>query len=102
MFGCVRNALCISAIVPVKEVKYRRRESLELPKRIRYRASSGVKHPWTEKEVANLLKGVETFGRGQWAIILKSYSFGPYRDSVSLKDKWRNMLKNHEVPEKYL
>ena len=50
----------------------------------------------------NLVKGVETFGLGQWANILKTFSFGPYRNNVSLKDKWRNMVKNREVPKKYL
>jgi len=53
-------------------------------------------------EVENLLRGVEKFGVGQWASICEEFNFPPYRNNVSLKDKWRNMVKNHEVPMKYL
>lgn len=52
--------------------------------------------------MTNLVKGVEVFGVGKWASILERFSFGPYRDSVSLKDKWRNMVKNREVPREFL
>jgi len=88
----------ISTVVPSKEIKQRRRQSLELSKR-----NKGFRrrHPWTNTEAANLLKGVEVYGVGQWANIRSSYYFAPYRDNVSLKDKWRNMVKSREVPKKY-
>lgn len=67
-----------------------------------FTVSSGKKHPWTKTEISHLLSGVEKFGHGQWASILRSYDFGPYRDNVSLKDKWRNLVKKGQVPKKYL
>ena len=89
-------------LAPLKEIHHRQRQSLELPKRLRYKPASGSRHFWTETEEKNLLKGVETFGVGQWSNILKSFYFAPYRNNVSLKDKWRNMVKNRAVPRKYL
>ena len=90
----------IRYIAHFKEVSHRRRRSLEVPKRAKY--YSGMRHPWTQAEVRNLIEGVEKFGLGQWASILKNFYFRPHRDNVSLKDKWRNMVKNREVPKKYL
>jgi len=70
-------------------VKHRRRK----PKK---------RHPWTPDEVKWLVEGVEKFGLGQWAVILQNYAFPPYRSSVSLKDKWRNMKKNKEIPHQFM
>ena len=64
--------------------------------------SRGVRHRWTQLEVQNLLDGVGKFGVGNWSNIYINYYFLPCRDPVSLKDKWRNMIKNKEVPKKYL
>jgi hypothetical protein len=50
--------------------------------------------PFSKEEVRNLEKGVAKFGVGKWSDILQKYSFHPSRDSVSLKDKWRNLQKH--------
>jgi hypothetical protein len=52
------------------------------------------KTPWTEVEVRHLLDGVKRFGHGKWANILNAYTFAKVRDSVSLRDKYRNMEKS--------
>ena len=56
---------------------------------------------WTSKEEEMLLDGVKIYGEGRWAVILKQYSFNPHQTNVHLKDKWRNMKKNKEVPAIY-
>ncbi|XP_020914265.1 telomeric repeat-binding factor 1 [Exaiptasia diaphana] len=50
------------------------------------------KNPWTEEELSWLCKGVDIYGEGNWAKILRMYSFR-FRTSVDLKDKWRNFSK---------
>jgi len=85
------------------KVNHRKRESLALsPKLKKFRFSTAIRHPWTHHEAQLLVEGVERFGLGHWAAILKHYKFPAYRDNVSLKDKWRNMKKNHELPDKFL
>ena len=64
--------------------------------------SRGVKHRWTPVEVQNLVDGVRKYGVGSWSQIYLNYSFLPCRDNVSLKDKWRNMIKSKEAPDEYL
>lgn len=48
---------------------------------------------WSEEEIDNLYKGVIRFGVGNWKEILKHYNFHE-RNSIDLKDKWRNLEKN--------
>lgn len=50
---------------------------------------------WREEEVTALKKGVERYGVGRWAVILREFAsaFDPVRISVDLKDKWRNIFK---------
>jgi len=60
------------------------------------RKSSGKgpkKKPFSDDEVDNLMRGVAKFGEGQWSKILHSYLFQPFRNSIDLRDKWRNMEK---------
>ena len=45
---------------------------------------------WTEQEVANLVAGVERFGK-HWRAILEAYEFDARRTNVDLKDKARNL-----------
>jgi len=49
---------------------------------------------WTQQEEQNLARGVELYGVGNWSQILSHYKFNKKRNSVSLKDKWRNMVKH--------
>lgn len=48
---------------------------------------------WSADETRWLEEGVELYGTGNWAKILKKYNFVG-RTSVNLKDKWRNLKKN--------
>jgi len=48
---------------------------------------------WTPQEEENLARGVAVYGVGNWAAILNAYKFDPKRTTISLKDKWRNMVK---------
>lgn len=54
---------------------------------------------WRKHEVEALKKGVERYGIGRWAVILREYAkdFDPVRISVDLKDKWRNIFKAPKV-----
>ena len=73
-----------------KSPLYKHRNDLE---------SRSIKSPkqkrvaWTSEEVEYLKKGVAKYGEGNWTKILKAYDFLSCRTSVSLKDKWRNLLK---------
>ncbi|KAK6796015.1 hypothetical protein RDI58_009470 [Solanum bulbocastanum] len=50
--------------------------------------------PWTINEVVKLVEGVARYGAGRWSEIKRhAFSSCPYRTSVDLKDKWRNLLK---------
>lgn len=50
--------------------------------------------PWTITEVVKLVEGVARFGAGRWSEIKRlAFATCPYRTSVDLKDKWRNLLK---------
>lgn len=48
---------------------------------------------WTPEEVAALTVGVGQFGRS-WKEILEGGGFLPFRTTVDLKDKWRNLEKS--------
>jgi len=56
---------------------------------------------FTKEEVDNLLNGVRQFGFSNWATILKSFDF-QNRNSVDLKDKFRNLRLNHQIPKDIL
>ncbi|XP_059288593.1 uncharacterized protein LOC132041936 [Lycium ferocissimum] len=50
--------------------------------------------PWTINEVVKLVEGVARYGAGRWSEIKQlAFASCPYRTSVDLKDKWRNLLK---------
>lgn len=49
---------------------------------------------WSAEETRWLEEGVELYGMGNWAKILRKYNFAG-RTSVNLKDKWRNLQKNN-------
>jgi hypothetical protein len=51
------------------------------------------KTPWSENEVKHLLDGIRRYGLGNWSTILSKYKFDSVRDSISLRDKYRNMVK---------
>ncbi|KAF0974484.1 hypothetical protein FDP41_006516 [Naegleria fowleri] len=55
---------------------------------------------WSEEEVDALLAGYKRFG-GNWAKILATYKkmFNPVRDSLSLRDKYRNLVKYGYIEE---
>ena len=50
---------------------------------------------WSEAETAVLVDAVCVRGTGSWAGILEQHraTFHPTRNSVDLKDKWRNLVK---------
>ena len=50
---------------------------------------------WTKAEEDALERGVEQFGAGQWANILRANAdaFNPKRTAVDLKDKWRSLSR---------
>jgi hypothetical protein len=53
--------------------------------------------PWTAEEERNLREGVNHYGEGHWAEILRTYKFKSCRDSTSLRDKWRILKKNETL-----
>lgn len=54
--------------------------------------------PWTLNEVIKLVEGVSRYGVGRWSEIKRlAFANCPYRTSVDLKDKWRNLLKASNV-----
>ncbi|KAL9655498.1 hypothetical protein ABK040_002166 [Willaertia magna] len=60
---------------------------------------------WTLEEVDALKKGVKRFGEGSWGAILAAYKnvFNPKRNSISLRDKWRNLVSyGHIEPEELI
>lgn len=52
--------------------------------------------PWSAAEEQNLLEGYARFGPSRWKQILESYTFHTSRNSVDLKDKFRNLKKQQE------
>ncbi|CAN1286807.1 Telomere repeat-binding protein 4 [Linum perenne] len=49
---------------------------------------------WALSEVIKLVEGVSKYGAGRWSEIKRlSFASSPFRTSVDLKDKWRNLLK---------
>ncbi|KAF6163950.1 hypothetical protein GIB67_015541 [Kingdonia uniflora] len=45
-------------------------------------------------EVVKLVEGVSRYGIGRWSEIKRvSFASSPFRTSVDLKDKWRNLLR---------
>lgn len=53
-----------------------------------------MKIPWDDWEVNQLRTGVEKYGIGKWALILRDPAlfFIPSRSAQQLKDKWRNLV----------
>ncbi|GMH68310.1 hypothetical protein TrRE_jg5718 [Triparma retinervis] len=52
------------------------------------------RRPWSQEEEACIRAGVERYGEGHWAKIRDDYSkILEGRNSVNIKDKWRNMNK---------
>lgn len=49
---------------------------------------------WSPEEVNALKQGIQKWGPGKWAVILRDYAdeFHESRISVDLKDKWRNIF----------
>jgi Myb-like DNA-binding domain len=61
------------------------------------------RNPWTEEETAALLSGMDKYGLGKWVSIKQEYGYIlRNRTTVQLKDKYRNMKKNGELPDRYL
>lgn len=58
-----------------------------------YSLAAASKVKWTLKEVESLKKGLARYGVGNWNEMLKDpqLEFHPKRDSVNLKDKYRNL-----------
>lgn len=53
---------------------------------------------WSEDEMDYVRDGVRRFGVGDWAQIRDYYPFAEaHNSSVSIKDKYRNMLKNGQM-----
>ncbi|WOL06223.1 hypothetical protein Cni_G14955 [Canna indica] len=49
---------------------------------------------WTLPEVMKLIEGVSRYGVGKWTEIKRLlFPTSPFRTSVDLKDKWRNLLR---------
>jgi len=48
---------------------------------------------FSEEEENYLREGVNTYGRGNWAVILNKYDFHKRRTPIDLKDKWRTMQR---------
>eukprot|EP00658_Telonema_sp_P-2_P043537 TRINITY_DN3146_c0_g1_i2.p1 TRINITY_DN3146_c0_g1~~TRINITY_DN3146_c0_g1_i2.p1 ORF type:complete len:388 (+),score=98.80 TRINITY_DN3146_c0_g1_i2:216-1379(+) len=77
---------------PLSEIGNQTRPESEMEKEERpQRARKRVR--WSPAEVAQLRKGVDDFGEGQWADILEAFQFNEIRTGVDLKDKWRNIKK---------
>lgn len=60
------------------------------------------RQPWTNEDTKKLLKGVQIFGKGNWAIIHQQMQFDSTRSTTDLKDKWRNLIdprKNARTPK---
>ncbi len=57
---------------------------------------SGItKVPWSQDEMDYIRDGVRKFGIGNWASMRDNYPFqSAHRNSVKIKDKCRNMMKN--------
>ncbi|KAG2375245.1 hypothetical protein C9374_009868 [Naegleria lovaniensis] len=70
------------------------------PKKITSSKPRQKKVFWSEEEVDALLAGYKRFG-GNWAKILAHYKkmFNPVRDSLSLRDKYRNLVKYGYIEE---
>ena len=67
--------------------------------------NGNVKHrnPWEEEEMVALLSGLEKYGLGKWVYIKQEYGYIlRNRTTVQLKDKFRNMKKNGELPDRYM
>jgi hypothetical protein len=61
------------------------------------------RHPWNDEEIAALLSGLQKHGLGKWVYIKQEYGYIlRNRTTVQLKDKYRNMKKNNELPERYM
>ncbi|XP_040265632.1 telomeric repeat-binding factor 2 isoform X2 [Bufo bufo] len=54
--------------------------------------SSSGRRKWTIEETDWIKSGVEKYGEGKWAQILKNYPFH-LRTAIMIKDRWRTMKK---------
>ena len=62
--------------------------------------SRKTRAPWLEEEVAALRLGVETFGEGKWAEIVREFADVLVdRTSMDVKDKWRNLEMKRKKDE---
>jgi Myb-like DNA-binding domain len=60
------------------------------------------RHVWNEEEIAALLSGLDKYGLGKWIFIKQEYGYIlRNRTTVQLKDKFRNMRKNGELPDRF-
>lgn len=60
------------------------------------------RRPWTDQDKQAILDGIRQFGVGKWANIKAEYIRFEERTSGQIKDCFRNMLKNNEVPAELL
>lgn len=59
------------------------------------------RHPWEDEEILALVSGIEKYGLGKWVHIKQEYGYIlRNRTTVQLKDKYRNMKKNGELPDR--
>ena len=73
------------------------RESLvthkPVPKFVRRKVARRRVVYWTAEEAGYIRDGVKKFGCGKWKKILEVYPFKSCRNSMDIRDKWRNMQK---------
>uniref|UniRef100_A0A3Q1EEF8 Telomeric repeat-binding factor n=1 Tax=Acanthochromis polyacanthus TaxID=80966 RepID=A0A3Q1EEF8_9TELE len=87
--------LCVSVKrLPANEVSQKTSEkpveASEVPKRRK------APQKWTHQLDKYLKEGVKRHGQGRWAQILKDYDFEG-RTGTMLKDRWRVLMRSHEV-----
>ena len=61
------------------------------------------RHPWNEEEIDALISGLDKHGLGKWVYIKQEYGYIlRNRTTVQLKDKFRNMKNNGELPQRFM
>lgn len=83
-----------------EEIKIEHFPPIPVPSKLAYRkiihseplGSTRTRRLWTPEEEAKLIKGVNTYGKGNWALIRRKMHLTE-RTNVELKDKWRNICK---------
>ncbi|CAB4005839.1 telomeric repeat-binding factor 2-like [Paramuricea clavata] len=59
-----------------------------------------AKCAWSQDEMDYIRDGIQMFGAGDWAAIRDHYPFQiAHQNSVKIKDKYRNMVKNGLIVE---